>query len=50
MQVVSEKSSAANDWRRIVIKVGTSTIVDASGEIKYPVINRLSQTQTQLQK
>lgn len=37
-------------WQRLVVKVGTSTIVDASGEIKYPVINRLSQTLAQLQK
>ncbi|AFT82221.1 glutamate 5-kinase [Leuconostoc carnosum] len=50
MSVVSKEHRNDNNWRRLVIKVGTSTIVDAKGEIKYPVINRLSQTLTQLQK
>ncbi|CAH1855463.1 glutamate 5-kinase [Convivina intestini] len=30
-------------WQRLVIKVGTSTIVDSDGRVKYPVINQLSQ-------
>lgn len=50
MQTVPEKNRSANNWQRIVIKVGTSTIVDAAGDIKYPVINRLAQTLSQLQK
>ncbi|GAP00377.1 glutamate 5-kinase [Fructobacillus ficulneus] len=32
------------EWHRIVVKVGTSTIVDLEGQINYPVINRLAQT------
>ena len=50
MSVGSKEHRNDNNWRRLVIKVGTSTIVDGKGEIKYPVINRLSQTLTQLQK
>lgn len=50
MHVSSEQNNRAKSWQRLVIKVGTSTIVDTAGEIKYPVINRLSQTLTQLQK
>ena len=38
------------NWQRIVVKVGTSTIVDGNGQIKYSVINRLAQTLTSLQK
>lgn len=50
MQLASEKIQQADHWQRLVIKVGTSTIVEASGEINYPIINRLSQTLTQLRK
>ncbi|MCK8627063.1 gamma-glutamyl kinase [Fructobacillus cardui] len=38
------------DWQKIVVKVGTSTIVDLDGQIKYPVVNRLAQTLSTLQK
>ncbi|MDD9138842.1 glutamate 5-kinase [Fructobacillus sp. CRL 2054] len=36
-------------WQRIVVKVGTSTIVDKNGKVNYPVINRLAQVLTSLQ-
>lgn len=36
-------------WQRIVVKVGTSTIVDTNGKVNYPVINRLAQVLTSLQ-
>ncbi|GAP02129.1 glutamate 5-kinase [Fructobacillus pseudoficulneus] len=38
------------DWQKIVIKVGTSTIVTEEGRVNYPVINRLAQTLSTLQK
>jgi glutamate 5-kinase len=50
MQLSRSDIQSDKAWRRIVVKVGTSTIVDATGDIKYPVINRLAQTLTQLQK
>ncbi|MBS9335991.1 glutamate 5-kinase [Fructobacillus papyrifericola] len=37
-------------WQRIVVKVGTSTIVDQTGKVNYPVINRLAQVLTALSK
>lgn len=49
MQLSRSDIQSDKAWRRIVVKVGTSTIVDATGDIKYPVINRLAQTLTQLQ-
>ncbi|MCT4377232.1 glutamate 5-kinase [Leuconostoc suionicum] len=39
-----------NSWHRIVVKVGTSTIVNRNGQINYPVVNRLAQTLSSLQK
>lgn len=39
-----------SSWHRIVIKVGTSTIVNRDGQINYPVVNRLAQTLSSLQK
>jgi glutamate 5-kinase len=33
---------------RIVVKVGTTTLVDEQGRIKYPVINRLAQVLSQI--
>lgn len=39
-----------NSWHRIVVKVGTSTIVNRDGQINYPVVNRLAQTLSSLQK
>ncbi|TYC47609.1 glutamate 5-kinase [Leuconostoc litchii] len=39
-----------NSWHRIVVKVGTSTIVKQDGQINYPVVNRLTQTLSSLQK
>ena len=50
MQLSRSDIQSDKAWRRIVVKVGTSTIVDATGDIKYPVINRLAQTLTQLQE
>ncbi|CAH1855494.1 glutamate 5-kinase [Convivina praedatoris] len=48
--MVSKQPSTTNTnktinpaWQRVVIKVGTSTIVDSDGRVKYPVINQLSQ-------
>lgn len=38
------------DWQRILVKVGTSTIVDSTGQVNYPVINRLAQVLTTLEK
>ncbi|CAK1249138.1 Glutamate 5-kinase (ProB) [Fructobacillus fructosus] len=38
------------DWQRILVKVGTSTIVDSTGRVNYPVINRLAQVLTTLEK
>ncbi|CAK8053911.1 glutamate 5-kinase [Eupransor demetentiae] len=38
------------NWQRIVVKVGTSTIVDDSGKVNYPVINRLAQVLSSLQQ
>ena len=49
MSEVVDQAPIAKQWRRVVVKVGTSSIVDAAGEIKYPVINRLAQTLTQLE-
>lgn len=46
----SNTKKSINQWQRLVIKVGTSTIVSSAGDIKYPIINRLSQTLTQLQR
>lgn len=40
MQLSRSDIQSDKAWRRIVVKVGTSTIVDATGDIKYPVINR----------
>lgn len=39
-----------SSWQRLVVKVGTSTLVDPAGHIKYPVINRLAQTLSSLQQ
>jgi len=50
MSEVVDQAPIAKQWRRVVVKVGTSSIVDAAGEIKYPVINRLAQTLTQLEQ
>lgn len=38
------------NWQRILVKVGTSTIVDSNGLVNYPVINRLAQVLTTLEK
>ncbi|MCK8617035.1 glutamate 5-kinase [Fructobacillus sp. M158] len=35
-------------WQRVVVKVGTSTIVGSDGKVNYPVINRLAQGLTTL--
>ncbi|MCO0831496.1 glutamate 5-kinase [Fructobacillus sp. W13] len=38
------------NWQRVVVKVGTSTIVSTEGQVNYPVINRLAQVLATLRK